>query len=153
MCGEKAGIEKKVNPHSFRHDRATHLAANFTEQQLKMYLGWSPTSTQPATYVHLSGKNMDDAVLKMYGIKKAEDDPELLKPGVCPRCRELTAVNAKFCSKCGLPLTQEAVTTVESIKTEYMQLSDLDEIKEMKNTLKQELEELSKLKEMLKVGK
>ncbi|HOW14328.1 site-specific integrase [Methanosarcina sp.] len=152
-CGEKAGIEKKVNPHSFRHDRATHLAANFTEQQLKMYLGWSPTSTQPATYVHLSGKNMDDAVLKMYGIKKAEDDPELLKPGVCPRCRELTAVNAKFCSKCGLPLTQEAVTTVESIKTEYMQLSDLDEIKEMKNTLKQELEELSKLKEMLKVGK
>jgi integrase len=68
-CGEKAGIEKKVNPHSFRHDRATHLAANFTEQQLKMYLGWSPTSTQPATYVHLSGKGMDDAVLKMYGIK------------------------------------------------------------------------------------
>lgn len=42
---------------------------------------------------------------------------------------------------------------MESIKTEYMQLSDLDEIKEMKNTLKQELEELSKLKEMLKVGK
>jgi integrase/recombinase XerD len=29
MYGEKAGIKKKVHPHSFRHDRATHLAANF----------------------------------------------------------------------------------------------------------------------------
>ena len=152
-CGRKAGIEKKVNPHSFRHDRATHLAANFTEQQLKMYLGWSPTSTQPATYVHLSGKDMDDAVLKMYGIKKDENDAEFLKPGVCPRCHELTAVNAKFCFKCGLPLTKEASITVETIKTDYVQLADLDEIREMKNTLKQELEEISRLKEMIKAGK
>jgi integrase/recombinase XerD len=153
-CGEKAGIEKKVNPHSFRHDRATHLAATFTEQQLKMFLGWSPASTQPATYVHLSGKNMDDAVLRMYGIKKDEDDTEFLKPGVCPRCRELTAVNAKLCYKCGLPLTREAAKSVESIKTDYMQFANLDEIREMKNSLKQELEEISKLKEMmLKAGK
>jgi integrase len=152
-CGEKAGIEKKVNPHSFRHDRATHLAANFTEQQLKMYLGWSPTSIQPSTYVHLSGKDMEDAVLKLYGIKKDENDAEFLKPGVCPRCHELTAVNAKFCFKCGLPLTKEAATTVESIKTDYVQLADLDEIRVMKNTLKQELEEISRLKEMIKTGK
>ncbi|MCC4770222.1 tyrosine-type recombinase/integrase [Methanosarcina sp. DH2] len=152
-CGEKAGIEKKVNPHSFRHDRATHLASNFTEQQLKMFLGWSPTSTQPATYVHLSGKNMDDAVLRMYGIKTDENDTEFLKPGVCPRCRELTAVNAKFCFKCGLPLTKEAATTVEAIKTEYVQLADLDEIRKMKETLKQELEEIAKLKEMIVKGK
>jgi hypothetical protein len=112
-CGEKAGIEKKVNPHSFRHDRATHLAATFTEQQLKMFLGWSPASIQPSIYVHLSGKNMDDAVLRMYGIKKDEYDTEFLKPGVCPRCRELTAVNANFCLKCGMPLKKE----FENLKT------------------------------------
>ncbi|AKB13082.1 Site-specific recombinase XerD [Methanosarcina thermophila] len=153
-CGEKAGIEKKVNPHSFRHDRATHLATNFTEQQLKMYLGWSPTSTQPATYVHLSGKNMDDAVLKMYGIKTNEDDTEFLKPGVCPRCHELTPVNARFCLKCGLPLSREATTTVESIRNDYIQFADLEELREMKDAYRQGLEEISKLKEkMLKSGK
>ena len=146
-CGEKAGIEKKVNPHSFRHDRATHLAANFTEQQLKMYLGWSPTSTQPATYVHLSGKNMDDAVLKMYGIKTNEDDTEFLKPGVCPRCHELTPVNARFCLKCGLPLSREATTTVESIKEDYMQFADFEELRKMKAAYEQGLEEISKFKE------
>jgi hypothetical protein len=53
-----------------------------------------------------------------------------------------------------LPLTQEAVKNVESIKADYMQLSDLDEIREMKDSLKKELEEISKLKEMmLKAGK
>jgi hypothetical protein len=42
----------------------------------------------------------------------------------------------------------------ESIKTDYMQLADLEEIREMKNTLKQELKEISKLKYiMLKNGK
>lgn len=43
---------------------------------------------------------------------------------------------------------------MESLKTDYMQLADLDEIREMKNALKQELEEISKLKEaLLKNGK
>jgi hypothetical protein len=37
----------------------------------------------------------------------------------------------------------------ESIKTDYMQLADLEEIREMKNTLKQELEEFSKLKDIM----
>jgi integrase/recombinase XerD len=114
-----------------------------------MFLGWSPASIRPATYVHLSGKNMDDAVLRIYGIKKDENDTEFLKPGVCPRCRELTAVNTKFCYKCGLPLTKEAASTVESIKTDYMQFAGLEEIREMKKSLKRELEEISKLKEMM----
>jgi hypothetical protein len=42
----------------------------------------------------------------------------------------------------------------ESIKTDYMQLADLEEIRETKNTLKQELGEIYKLKDiMLKNGK
>lgn len=121
-AGKKAGIEKKVNPHSFRHDRATHLAANFTEQQLKMYLGWSPTSTQPATYVHLSGKNMDDAVLELYGIKKDENDPEFLKPGICPRCKELTGVDAKYCWKCGMVLDSQTSEEIREVENKIPEL-------------------------------
>lgn len=152
---EKAGVKKKVNPHSFRHARATHLAEHLTEQQLKKYLGWTEGSNMAAVYVHLSGKDIDNAILKMNGLKTEEtEDENALKTIKCPRCREIQDAKARFCNKCGLPLTQEAVTTVETIKTDYMQLSDLDEILEMKNTLKQELEEISKLKEMmLKAGK
>lgn len=48
----------------------------------------------------------------------------------------------------------EKMKDTESIKADYMQFADVEEIREMKNSLKQELEEVSKLKEMmLKAGK
>jgi integrase/recombinase XerD len=152
---KKAEIKKRVNPHSFRHARATYLAKHMTEQELKKQLGWTAGSSMAGRYVHISGDDLDPTLFKMYGMdvedKKTDDALKQIK---CPRCKELQSQKAQFCFKCGLPLTQEAVTTVESIKTEYVQLADLDEIREMKNALKQELEEISKLKEaILKNGK
>lgn len=44
---------------------------------------------------------------------------------------------------------KEASAATGSIKDGYMQLADMNEISEMKNALKQELEEISKLKERL----
>jgi len=61
-----AGIKKRIHPHLFRHSRATDLAAHLTEAQLKEVLGWSPASGQTPTYVHLSGRNVDEAVLRTY---------------------------------------------------------------------------------------
>jgi hypothetical protein len=101
----------------------------------------------------MSGRDVDNAILKLNGIE-TEGAPKKFTVNKCPRCKEINPENALFCFRCGLPLTQEAATTVESIKTDYVQLADLDEIREMKNALKQELEEISKLKEMmLKTGK
>ena len=150
----RAGIQpKKVYPHAFRHARATHLAEQLPEQLLKEYLGWTKSSTMASVYVHMSGRDVDNAILKLHGIE-TEEATKKFTVNKCPRCKEINPENALFCFKCGLPLTQEASTTVESIKTDYVQLADLDEIREMKNTLKQELEEISKLKEtMLKAGK
>ena len=41
---KKAGIKKKVNPHAFRHARATFLANKLTEAQMKEFFGWSKDS-------------------------------------------------------------------------------------------------------------
>jgi integrase/ribosomal protein L40E len=102
----KAGIKKKSNPHSFRHARATNLANHLTEHQLSSHFGWIPGSRMPATYVHLSGRDTDAALLKLNGI--AIDEPtnttEGLKPLVCPRCDTLNTRDGKFCRKCGTAL-------------------------------------------------
>lgn len=108
---KKAGITKKVNPHAFRHARATHLAQHLTEQQLKGYLGWTAGSTMAATYVHLSGRDIDNAILSMHGIEteEAEKKAEKQKEKRCPRCKELlTKEDAQFCYLCGMPLNQMA---------------------------------------------
>ncbi len=52
----KCGIQKSVNPHAFRHARATHLANKLTEAQMKEFFGWTQSSKMASIYVHLSGK-------------------------------------------------------------------------------------------------
>jgi len=65
---EKAGIKKKIHPHLFRHSRCTHMANYLTEAQMNLYFGWIQGSDMPSVYVHLSGRDIDDAVLKANGI-------------------------------------------------------------------------------------
>ena len=65
----KAGIKKRVNPHLFRHSRATFLANKLTEAQMCEYLGWVQGSDMPRVYVHLSGRDVDEAILEMNGFE------------------------------------------------------------------------------------
>ena len=62
---KRAGIEKPVNPHHFRHSRATQLANWLTEAQLCGWFGWVKGSKVPARYVHLSGRDIDTAYLAL----------------------------------------------------------------------------------------
>ncbi|MGQ4555948.1 tyrosine-type recombinase/integrase [Halobellus sp. GM3] len=62
---DRVGIEKPVNPHHFRHSRATYLANHFTEAQMCIWFGWVPGSRVPGRYVHLSGRDIDRAYLSM----------------------------------------------------------------------------------------
>ncbi|QLD86159.1 tyrosine-type recombinase/integrase [Natronomonas halophila] len=62
---EQAGIEKPVNPHHFRHSRATYLANYLTEAQMCEWFGWARGSRVPGRYVHLSGRDIDRAYTAM----------------------------------------------------------------------------------------
>jgi integrase len=106
---EKAGIRKKVNPHAFRHARATILAAKLTESQLKNYLGWTQASKMAGVYVHLSGRETDDAILQMHGLKTEEETrPDKgLQPRKCPRCEKVNEPDARLCCRCGMALDVE----------------------------------------------
>ncbi|KXA90543.1 hypothetical protein AKJ40_01415 [candidate division MSBL1 archaeon SCGC-AAA259M10] len=45
---EKADIDKPVNPHHFRHSRATFLANRLTESQMCEWFGWVQGSDRPS---------------------------------------------------------------------------------------------------------
>jgi len=72
---KKAKINKRIYPQLFRHSRATELANYLTEPQLKEFLGWSPYSRMPSLYVHLSGRDVDRAILKIYQINNLKVKP------------------------------------------------------------------------------
>ena len=60
-------------------------------------------------YVHMSGRDVDDALLNLYGLKEKKAEEEHDKPSRCPRCSEINPPNFKFCGKCGIALDQKAV--------------------------------------------
>jgi integrase/recombinase XerD len=120
---DRAGISrKKVFPHALRHARATHLAEHLTEAQMKEFLGWTRGSQMASVYVHLSGRDMDNAVLKMYGVEVEGNHTESLKIGRCPRCHQINSETQKYCGTCGMPLKQEAVTTEEKEEIDFEKL-------------------------------
>lgn len=111
---KKAGITKRIHPHLFRHSRATALAGKFTEAQMKEYFGWVQGSDMAATYVHLSGRDVDDALLKMHGLSKPEEErEEKMKVQICQRCKEQNSPISKFCTRCGLPIDVEFISRIE----------------------------------------
>lgn len=110
-----SGITKPVNPHNFRHSRATKLASDFTESQLKQYMGWTQDSGMASVYVHLNGKHLEEAVKKLYGLKTEEKDSSesVLKPVECMVCKISNESIANFCQRCGNPLTEKQGISVQ----------------------------------------
>ena len=69
---ERTNFPKRLYPHLFRHSRATHYANFLTEAQAKVFLGWAGASAMIARYVHLSGRDIDNAVFRVNGMELME---------------------------------------------------------------------------------
>ena len=97
-----AGVKKRSNPHIFRHSRATFMASHLTEFQMNQYFGWIQGSDMPATYVHMNGKEVEGAILRLNGVVTEQNQkPQELMPRVCVRCDTINAHDTQFCRKCG----------------------------------------------------
>ena len=141
---KKAGIKKPVNPHQFRHSRATFMANHFTEAQMNEWFGWVQGSDVPARYVHLSGRDIDDAYAKMLGIKDKEEEErkselEFIK---CPRCGYDNGSVSKFCSRCGMALDAKTAMEMKDVTDRLDEkLAALLDDKNVKELLIQKLKE------------
>jgi site-specific recombinase XerD/ribosomal protein S27AE len=140
---KKAGIHKKVSTHTLRHSRATVLANFLTEAQMCQYFGWIQGSNMPKVYVHLSGRDIDDAIDRIYGLRK-EEDSKVVKPRACPRCGHINAPTDRFCGRCALILDE-----AERIRFE----SDGYVIETMMELLREDPEIFNKAKLMIDFAK
>jgi Site-specific recombinase XerD len=118
---KKAGIDKPCNPHALRHSRLTELAKYLSDAKLKVFAGWVGSSRMAGTYVHLSGADLDDDLLKAAGMPtETEIKLSPLKTQPCPRCQTSNSGEAKFCSMCGVALNPEEYIGYEMEELESM---------------------------------
>lgn len=148
---EKTGIKKKISPHKFRHARASNLARKIKEPVLKELFGWTQKSQVVATYVHLSGRDIDNEKLRADGVDIPEDDYQdsKLKPHKCLRCGVQSAPTSQFCNKCGFVQTQEAAIELEQARETSARL--IGQIYQEKGAISKDIIK-DALKEMIRAG-
>lgn len=117
----RSGITRRIYPHLFRHTRATILASKVTEAPLESQMGWVHGSRQTRTYIHLSMRDQDNAILKAYGVKvNEEDNIAEEKPKKCPRCEHLNASTALYCTNCFMPFDEKLALEYEGKEKEIV---------------------------------
>lgn len=120
---QRAGITKKVNPHIFRHSRITHLIiAGLPDSIIKTMIWGNLTTDMFQTYAHLTGEDVDNAVMKMHGIiNPAEAKKQRgMTPRQCPTCGEINNHTADFCINCMTALHEDATRSIESLSKDFM---------------------------------
>ena len=124
---KKAGLNKRVYTHLLRHTRATELANILTEAQMKELLGWVQSSDMPSIYVHLSGRDVDSALLRAHGISSSLEEKQ--KPQLtfttCPRCKQKAGPESKFCPKCGMILDAQTAIKLEEERAKADRIMDM----------------------------
>lgn len=143
---EKACIKKKVHPHAFRHGKLTDLAKNgFNEMELRIFAGWEKSSAMPATYLHLSGADIEKKILQKNGFVQddTKENQKVMKPIECPRCYTKNPVGAKYCYKCSMIIDQKTAISEENLEKEIKGYTQ-SEPEWMEVLLKKLREEMSK---------
>lgn len=145
-AAKRAGIKKKVNPHSFRHARATYLAKRLSDAQLKVVMGWTQGSKMSAVYVHLSQRDTDDAILELNGIKRAEEQKSKIEQKKCIRCSHLNKATSRFCELCGMVLDKEEADKV------IQQELDKDKVNQFMKELAKDTEFMELIKKKISLS-
>lgn len=143
QIAKKAGIKKNVHPHVLRHTRASILANYLTEAQMCEFFGWVQGSGMPRVYVHLSGRDIDNAIERLYGLREEEEG--VTKPRKCPRCGYLNAPTDRFCGRCALILDES-----ERVKFE---VEGERVIKEIMDILREDPEVFDRARAMLDIAR
>jgi integrase len=148
---KKAGINKPVNPHAFRHASVTYFSKYLPDALLKKKFGWVRDTDMLAIYEHLDEKDLDEALLKLHGLKKEEiRESKQLDKKVCPRCGHENSILSQFCSKCTMPLDFKTVIELDETrrKLDEFMLEMLKRIAEKYPSIKKDFKELVKEKRL-----
>ncbi|MCE7743882.1 MAG: site-specific integrase [Candidatus Heimdallarchaeota archaeon] len=95
---KKTNIHKnpKISCHTYRHSRATELAAKLSISVLMAFFGWSKPD-MAMRYVHLAGADVRNAMNDYYGLHVTEERITLTN---CPVCKIPLATHQEKCPQC-----------------------------------------------------
>jgi len=121
MIGRRAGINKRIYPHLFRHSIASyHMASGLPHKLMCRQFGWSENSNMPNYYSKISDTQLKAGLRQSLGLPltEAEQPINALKNKNCPACGGIYYGGQSYC-RCGQKLD---VASLSDKKTEMKDL-------------------------------
>ncbi|MEM2108781.1 MAG: tyrosine-type recombinase/integrase [Candidatus Bathyarchaeia archaeon] len=109
----QSGLKKPIWPYIFRHSTLTAMAKVLTEPRLELFAGWTHGSRMTRRYVHFSARDLEDAILGLYGLRPKDNTEVILQPIKCERCGELNPPGSLRCCRCGFVLDKMLAQKLE----------------------------------------
>ncbi len=113
---------KKWNPYCLRHSSIEHDSGYLPEFALRKKVRWTLNSKQPARYIknkwtlEIKRQILGNSGIEMTG----SENKQVSVQRPCPRCSLANALENKICSRCGYPLSQEALDEIKAREKEEM---------------------------------
>ncbi|HZY70534.1 MAG TPA: site-specific integrase [Thermoplasmata archaeon] len=129
-AARRANLKKPVSAYGLRRSRLTLLAKDpaISTSILERVAGWVPGSRVARHYVHLSGKDVINALNARYGVMSPgpRSAPAMPRtPLKCGRCKTVNPPGAAYCMTCGGPLSLPAVRQIEEARGAEEKLAEL----------------------------
>jgi integrase/recombinase XerD len=87
---------------------------------------WQQGGRTASIYTHISGKQVDDQILAVFGKKKIDlQSNRAVDVIYCPRCSLESTPASIQCSKCGFPLSDEAAKNLYERRQKADELMNL----------------------------
>ena len=113
---KKYGV--RIHPHLLRHLRGTLMAKEGYNERIIMKILGHKTHAIVQTYVNLAARDIEEAILPKYGITKRRSNSNIK----CPRCGAENPPGARYCWRCGLPLSQASAAERDKAVKELEEL-------------------------------
>lgn len=100
---ERAGVDKPVNPHNFRHYFVTVMKRDYQldNDTLRMLLGTAVDSdVLLTTYSHVTNSDYVEHAETALGYRDEDDRDSPMTPDTCPTCGEILDSHWKRCPAC-----------------------------------------------------
>ncbi len=134
--GRKYGI--RLYPHLLRHLRGTLYVMEGMQERVIMRLLGHRSEKMLRVYVNLTAKDVEEAVLSKYGIRKEVSTK--VSSVKCPKCGATNPGGARFCWRCGVPLSAVAAEERERRRARVEEV-----LEEIRRLLQERPELLAKL--------
>lgn len=119
---DRAGVDKPVNPHNFRHSAVTRMfREGYSKAQIQHRVQWTIDTDMWDRYVHLEAEELNDDIFATAGITEPDEDRSDPRRRSCGNCRESLAPHHEYCPRCGDAVSPEKRSVIDDLQSEGLE--------------------------------